>query len=90
MRTIEPAYPGEHLLEILEGLGITPNRLAKIIYVPEIRIHDIVHGRRSITADTAFVGDFRSIRYHTMPYACKWKYRSARTEGSRRPIGYWG
>ena len=46
-------HPGEHLAEILEELGISQYRLAKTIGVPPIRINDIVHCRRSITADTA-------------------------------------
>ena len=37
----------------MNELGITQYRLAKTIGVPPIRIHDIVHCRRSITADTA-------------------------------------
>ena len=49
----EPIHPGEHLAEIMQELGITQYRLAKTIRVPQIRIHDIVHCRRSITADTA-------------------------------------
>ena len=49
----EPIHPGEHLAEMLEELGITQYRLAKAIGVSQIRIHDIVHGRRSITADSA-------------------------------------
>ena len=53
MTTAEPIHPGEHLAEILAELGITQYRLAKTIGVAQIRIHDIVHGRRSITADTA-------------------------------------
>ena len=48
-----PIHPGEHLAEILEELGISRYRLAKAIGVPPIRINDIVHCRRSITADTA-------------------------------------
>ena len=48
-----PIHPGEHLAEIMDELGITQYRLAKTIGVPPIRIHDIVHCRRSITADTA-------------------------------------
>ena len=51
--TAEPIHPGEHLLEIMEELGITQYRLAKTIGAPPIRIHDIVHCRRSITVDTA-------------------------------------
>ncbi len=49
----EPIHPGEHLAEIMEELGITQYRLAKAIGVPQIRISDIVHCRRSITADSA-------------------------------------
>ena len=53
MNASEPIHPGEHLAEIIEELGITQYRLAKTIGVPQIRINDIVHCRRSITADTA-------------------------------------
>ena len=53
MKAAEPIHPGEHLAEIMRELGITQYRLAKTIGVPQIRIHDIVHCRRSVTADTA-------------------------------------
>ncbi len=53
MTAAEPIHPGEHLAEIMAELGITQYRLAKTIGVPPIRINDIVHRRRSITADTA-------------------------------------
>ena len=53
MTTSKSVQPGEHLAEIFEELGITQYRLAKTIGVPQIRIHDIVYCRRSITADTA-------------------------------------
>ena len=53
MTTTELIHPGEHLAEMIKELGITQYRLAKTIGVPQIRIHDIVHCRRSITADTA-------------------------------------
>ena len=48
-----PIYPGEHLQEILDELGISQYRVAKAVGVAPIRINEIVHGRRSITADTA-------------------------------------
>ena len=51
--TAEPIHPGEHLAEMLEELGISQYRLAKAIGVPPIRINDIVHCRRAVTADTA-------------------------------------
>ncbi len=53
MNAAAPIHPGEHLAEIMEELGVTQYRLAKTIGVPKMRIHDIVHCRRSITADTA-------------------------------------
>ena len=53
-RDISPIHPGEILVsEFLEPLGISQYRLAKDIGVTPRRINEIVHGRRSITADTA-------------------------------------
>lgn len=46
-------HPGEHLAEILGELGISQYRLARTIGVPPRRINEIVHARRSVTADTA-------------------------------------
>ena len=47
-------HPGEVLAEeFLVPLGITPYRLAKDIRVPATRVAEILHGRRSISADTA-------------------------------------
>ena len=49
-----PIHPGEILLEeFLKPMGISQYRLAKDISVPPRRINEIVHGKRSITADTA-------------------------------------
>ncbi len=49
-----PIHPGEILFEeYLEPLGISQYRLAKDISVPPRRINEIVHGKRSISADTA-------------------------------------
>ncbi len=51
---LDPIAPGEILLEeFLKPLGVSQNKLARDIDVPVTRINDIVHGRRSITADTA-------------------------------------
>jgi addiction module HigA family antidote len=47
-------HPGEILLEeFLNPMGISQNRLANAMRVPPRRINEIVHGNRSITADTA-------------------------------------
>jgi addiction module HigA family antidote len=52
--TFEPVHPGEILLEeFLKPMGISQYRLAKDIGVHPRRINEIVHGERSITADTA-------------------------------------
>ena len=39
--------------DFLEPMGITRYRLTKSISVPPIRVNEIVHGRRAISADTA-------------------------------------
>jgi addiction module HigA family antidote len=50
----EPVHPGEILLEeFLKPMGLSQYQLAKDINVPARRINEIVHGKRSITADTA-------------------------------------
>ena len=49
-----PIHPGEILLlEFLEPLGVSQYRVARDLSVPPRRINEIVHGKRSITADTA-------------------------------------
>ena len=49
-----PVSPGEILQEeFLRPLGISQYRLAKALTVPPRRINEIVHGKRSVTADTA-------------------------------------
>ena len=53
MTNSDPIHPGEHLAEFLEELQISQYRLAKVIGTSPRRINEIVHGRRSITADTA-------------------------------------
>lgn len=53
-KKIPPIYPGEILMEeFLKPIGISQYRLAKDINVPARRINEIVHGKRSISADTA-------------------------------------
>jgi addiction module HigA family antidote len=53
-RKINPVHPGEILLEeFLKPLAISQYRLSKDIGVAPRRINEIVHGKRSITADTA-------------------------------------
>lgn len=53
MTNVSPIHPGEHLAEMLEELGISQYRLAKTMGTPARRINEIIHGNRSITADTA-------------------------------------
>ena len=54
MKTLPNIHPGEVLLEeFLKPLGISQNKLARAMGVPPRRINEIVHGKRSITADTA-------------------------------------
>jgi antitoxin HigA-1 len=54
MTKIPPPHPGETLLEdFMKPLGLTANRVATDLRVPATRIGEILHGRRSISAETA-------------------------------------
>jgi antitoxin HigA-1 len=51
---LPPVHPGEILREeFMQPLGISQNRLGRDLGVSPRRINEIVHGKRSITADTA-------------------------------------
>ena len=51
---LPPVHPGEILREdLMSPLGLSSNRLARDLRVPVTRVSEIVHGRRSITADAA-------------------------------------
>lgn len=53
-KKLNPIHPGEILMEeFLKPIGVSQYRLAKDISVPPRRINEIVHGKRSVTADTA-------------------------------------
>ena len=53
-------HPGEILAEEFLGpMALSQNALARAIGVPPRRINEIVHGKRSLTADT----DLRLARY---------------------------
>jgi addiction module HigA family antidote len=57
MRTskkLAPVHPGEILWEeFLKPLGLSQTRLGRDLGVSPRRINEIVHGKRSVTADTA-------------------------------------
>jgi antitoxin HigA-1 len=46
-------HPGEILRDELAEAGVTPTELSRQIKVPPNRLSEIIHGRRTITADTA-------------------------------------
>ena len=51
---IPPTHPGDVLREdFLIPMKMSANRLAMELHVPVTRISEIVHGRRSVTGDTA-------------------------------------
>ncbi len=53
-RRLKPVHPGAVLKEeFLSPLGLSEHRLALDIGVDPRRINEIVHGRRSVTANTA-------------------------------------
>ena len=54
MADLPNVHPGEVLLEeFLAPMELSQNRIAREIGVPPRRINEIVHGKRSVTADTA-------------------------------------
>jgi addiction module HigA family antidote len=46
-------HPGEILADELRELGVSATELSRQIAVPPNRVTQIIHGRRSITGDTA-------------------------------------
>jgi len=53
-KNLPPIHPGEILLEeFLKPMGISQYRLAEATNISAHRIDEIIHGKRSITADTA-------------------------------------
>jgi addiction module HigA family antidote len=54
MEKFDPIPPGEILLEeFMRPHDLSQNKLARDLDVPVARINDIIHTRRSISADTA-------------------------------------
>ena len=48
---LPPVHPGEVLLEdFMKPLGLSQYRLAQDLGVPALRISQIVHGKRAVTA----------------------------------------
>jgi len=53
-KNLQLIHPGEILLEeFMKPMSISQYRLAKELHVSPIRISEIIHGKRSVTADTA-------------------------------------
>ncbi len=51
---LEEIHPGEILLEdFIKPMGISARGLAAALSVPVSRVHEIIHGKRPITTDTA-------------------------------------
>ncbi len=48
-----PSHPGEILKDELEARELSINRFAQILDVPPGRISQIIHGKRSVSPDTA-------------------------------------
>nr|WP_211213765.1 HigA family addiction module antitoxin [Desulfomonile tiedjei] len=54
MKKLAPLHPGEVLFEeFMLPMKISQNELGRALRVSPRRIHEIVHGKRGITADTA-------------------------------------
>ena len=46
-------HPGALLLEQIREMGLTVNGVARDVGLPATRLHEIVHGRRGVSAETA-------------------------------------
>jgi addiction module HigA family antidote len=54
IKKIPPLHPGEVLYDdFLQPLKISQNQIARDLGVSPRRINEIIHGKRSVTADTA-------------------------------------
>lgn len=50
-----PTPPGDILqYEFMEPLGLTQQQLADALGITRVRVHEIIHGKRAVTPDTAF------------------------------------
>ena len=48
-----PTHPGEMLLDFLTDLGKTQTEFADAAGISRVRLNEVIHGRRSLTPDTA-------------------------------------
>jgi addiction module HigA family antidote len=56
MKTLPNIHPGEILKEeFLNPMGVSAYKLSKETGLSETRISQIIHGKRSITAETAYI-----------------------------------
>lgn len=54
MADFAPTHPGEVLLEdFMKPMGLTQYALAKALGVTQVRIGEIIHGKRAVSPDTA-------------------------------------
>ena len=86
-KLLERIHPGEILAEdFMKPLGISINRLSRDLDVPPNRIHGIVHGTRSITADTALrLGMYFGIAPETwLTLQSEYDLRTVRREAGER------
>ena len=55
-REFPPIHPGQILaIEFMEPFGLSQSQLARDLKLPFRRIHEIVNGKRAISAETAFI-----------------------------------
>ena len=52
---LPPIHPGEYIKEILQETGVSQSAFAKNLGVSPMRISHIIHGRRPVTAELAFL-----------------------------------
>ena len=85
---LDPIHPGEILLEeFMKPFELSINRLARDLDVAPTRIHGIVNGRRSITADTALrLAQYLPHRRRLLPGGRADAANIARSRRARRAV----
>ena len=63
-------HPGVLLLEQIREMGLSVNRVARDIRLPATRLHEIVHERRGVTAETA-IAPYSTPDYGALPPGAK-------------------
>ena len=81
-----PPHPGELLADVLEDHELTQQQLADALGIARHRLNEIIHGKRSITPDTA-LRLARVLRTSALVWLRVGSHGRRRVTGTDRPTG---